>query len=367
MADINQSKRVFESSIEPQPSFRSSTVARMAGLPVATLRIWEQRYQAVRPSTAPSGHRLYSLTDVERVTLLRRLTQQGHAIRLLASLNNEQMHAMYSALAPDQTPVDAELHVSSPLRPLPMRIVVVGQAMAVRLQRLAAHQAWASALQWVGSFDTLSDAIQAAKNSRNKQIDLLLWQAASLHIDRLPELRSAKEAWGAQTAAVAYQYSSTTALTALVNAGHLVVRELADDASLSRWLATLTTAEMQTKAVRSKLDGRANVEYSMQVQPSPQEVSVSAPRFGNIALMEFAQLSSGIACECPSHLAELLLQITSFESYSSDCAHRNAADAHLHTELQQVAGAARMLFEKALERVAIAEGLPLPSNLENIS
>jgi hypothetical protein len=28
--------------------------------------------------------------------------------------------------------------------------------------------------------------------------------------------------------------------------------------------------------------------------------------------------------------------------------------------LQQVAGTARMLFEKALEQVAIAEGLPLP-------
>ena len=34
--------------------------------------------------------------------------------------------------------------------------------------------------------------------------------------------------------------------------------------------------------------------------------------------------------------------------------------AQLHAYLQQVAGTARMLFEKALERVAIAEGLPLP-------
>ena len=66
------------------------------------------------------------------------------------------------------------------------------------------------------------------------------------------------------------------------------------------------------------------------------------------------------ACECPSHLADLLLQVSYFEKYSSDCANRSAADAQLHAYLQQVAGTARMLFEKALEQVAIAEGLPLP-------
>jgi MerR family transcriptional regulator, light-induced transcriptional regulator len=67
-----------------QPTFRAGAVARIAGMPVATLRIWEQRYQAVRPHTAASGHRLYSSADVERVTLLRRLTAQGHAIGMLA-------------------------------------------------------------------------------------------------------------------------------------------------------------------------------------------------------------------------------------------------------------------------------------------
>jgi hypothetical protein len=59
-------------------------------------------------------------------------------------------------------------------------------------------------------------------------------------------------------------------------------------------------------------------------------------------------------------LAQLLLQVSYFEKYSGECANRSSADAQLHAYLQQVAGTARMLFEKALERVAIAEGLPLP-------
>ena len=83
---------------KPRPTYRSGAVARIAGMPVATLRIWEQRYQAVRPVTAASGHRLYSSSDVERATLLRRLTAQGHAIGLLATLETEQMREMLNAL-----------------------------------------------------------------------------------------------------------------------------------------------------------------------------------------------------------------------------------------------------------------------------
>ena len=88
--------------------------------------------------------------------------------------------------------------------------------------------------------------------------------------------------------------------------------------------------------------------------------ALPARRFDDAALTEFAGLPSSVACECPSHVAELLMQIASFERYSASCANRSPADAELHTYLQRVAGTARMLFETALERVAVAEGLALP-------
>jgi hypothetical protein len=88
--------------------------------------------------------------------------------------------------------------------------------------------------------------------------------------------------------------------------------------------------------------------------------ALPTPRFDDTALTRFASLSSSVACECPSHVAELLMQIASFESYSASCANRNLADAELHGYLQRVAGTARLLFEVALERVAVAEGLALP-------
>jgi DNA-binding transcriptional MerR regulator len=104
------------------PTFRSGVVARIAGMPVATLRIWEQRYQAVRPTISASGQRLYSEADVERTTLLRQLTAQGHGIGLLAVLETEQLRDMISAanrsMLPNQRDTGSQTRV---------RVVVIVQ------------------------------------------------------------------------------------------------------------------------------------------------------------------------------------------------------------------------------------------------
>lgn len=307
------------------PTFRSGAAARMAGMPVATLRIWEQRYQAVSPTTAASGHRLYSAADVERVTLLRRLTEQGHAIGMLAALATEQMRQM--TRAPSQAAT---------------RAVVVGQALARRLQRLLDRQPWGAGLQMVAVFDTLTEAVQAAALSSTPAVGLLLWQAASLQPGARHELRAAQAAWRANRAVVLYRYSSAAGRAELTGSGVAVLHEPADDDSLGQWLASY----------QGTLAHPAAMGFTDQ--------TASPPRFDDAALTEFSGLSSAIACECPSHLAQLLLQISNFEIYSGECANRSAADAQLHAYLRRVAGAARMLFETALEHVATAEGLPLP-------
>jgi hypothetical protein len=135
-----------------------------------------------------------------------------------------------------------------------------------------------------------------------------------------------------------------------------VLSEPSDDKSLRQWLASLQRNDAQqikAAGVRS---------FIPPVSMGLNEQTVSPPLFDDAALTQFAGLSTTVACECPSHLAELLLQVSYFEKYSSECANRSAADARLHAYLQHVAGSARMLFEKALEQVAIAEGLPLPSS-----
>ncbi len=334
------------------PRFRSGAVARMAGMPVATLRIWEQRYQAVSPAVAASGHRLYSEADVERVVLLRQLTLQGHTIGLLSGMDTTQLRSMLRRLRGGEPAGGSHL----PRPPGPLRIVVVGQTIAHRLRRLAEGQAGGPALHLAGVFDSLADAAQAGRGSDRPAVDVLLWQAASLQPGAGHELRLAKDAWHAHYAAVVYRYSSAASRAELTSAGAALWHEPADIAALGRWLGALGRAADQPDEGVGRPSPVPFDPATLINQPS------SRPRFSDTDLLRFAELSSGIACECPSHLANLLLQISGFEVYSGDCSSSNAADAQLHAYLQRAAAAARMLLETALERVAVAEGFPLPAS-----
>lgn len=69
-------------------------VARRTGLTPDTLRAWEKRYQAVQPSRTPTGRRLYSDQDIERLRLLRQATLGGRGIRHVANLPTEELRAM---------------------------------------------------------------------------------------------------------------------------------------------------------------------------------------------------------------------------------------------------------------------------------
>jgi MerR family transcriptional regulator, light-induced transcriptional regulator len=72
---------------EPQvPRYPVRLVAVRTGLTPHVLRAWERRYGVVSPARTEGGQRLYSDLDIERLRLLRRLTDGGHAIRRIASL-----------------------------------------------------------------------------------------------------------------------------------------------------------------------------------------------------------------------------------------------------------------------------------------
>jgi CheY-like chemotaxis protein len=50
-----------------QPFYSIGTLARILGVPAATLRTWEERYGIVVPDRSPAGHRLYSRLQVEQL------------------------------------------------------------------------------------------------------------------------------------------------------------------------------------------------------------------------------------------------------------------------------------------------------------
>jgi MerR family transcriptional regulator, light-induced transcriptional regulator len=69
----------------PSGRYPIRVVARLTGIPIDTLRAWERRYRAVEPSRDDRG-RLYDDGDLERLKLLKRLVERGHAIGRIAGL-----------------------------------------------------------------------------------------------------------------------------------------------------------------------------------------------------------------------------------------------------------------------------------------
>jgi len=81
--------------------FPIRVAARRAGVSVAALRAWERRYGAVAPARSSGEQRLYSETDVERITLLGRLTNAGHAISAIANVPIVELRRLVETLEGD--------------------------------------------------------------------------------------------------------------------------------------------------------------------------------------------------------------------------------------------------------------------------
>ena len=327
------------------PMFRSGAVARMALIPVATLRTWEQRYRAVRPTTTPSGHRLYGSDDVQRVMLLRQLTHQGHAIGSIAALETARLRDLLEQPGRAETGAGVGVEGGGPTaRTGELRLVVVGKALAARLERVEIARRLQHPLAVQAVFETLDAAIDGATRIG---ADLLVCQSPNLQ-DLAPQrLEAARSAWRARKSAVLYRFAGAAVRTAVAGTGALVFREPQDDESLGVWLSFLQSSS-----------GVMHPSVAP-VMPTPDVASRTASRprrFDDATLTAVAGLVSSSACECPRHVAELLMQIGSFEAYTADCIERHPADAELHADLLRVAEASRSLFEAALEQVARHEG-----------
>ncbi|MDF1741834.1 MAG: MerR family transcriptional regulator, partial [Verrucomicrobiales bacterium] len=70
-----------ETSSQSEPEFfEISAVARLTGISSHVLRVWERRYQVVEPNRSESKRRQYTEKDIQRLSLLKALVDNGHSI-----------------------------------------------------------------------------------------------------------------------------------------------------------------------------------------------------------------------------------------------------------------------------------------------
>ena len=320
---------------EVVPRYRIGAVARMANLPVGTLRIWERRYGVVAPPTTQSGHRLYSEADVRRVAMIKGLVDRGYSIGSIATLQTGELERL-AFMHVDKTPV-------SPLaegRP-GLRLRIVGTALAQTIrQHLHAMQA-----ELASEPKVLENMTAAFTERMSQPADVLIIHLPSLHADDVERVLALSASTHAENIVVVYSFAAANTINLLERVGVRTIREPLDQASIAHMMS-----DIQRKT------GQAATQPDMR-EPAPQR------HYSDETLMAMAHASTTVACECPKHLASIIMQLSAFEQYSVSCASRTPADALLHVYLANISGRARAMFEHALLRLEREERWALEKSL----
>lgn len=330
---------------------RSGAVARMLGMPVATLRVWERRYALTRTPASAGGQRRYTAADVHRLMLLRQLTGLGHAIGSLAALDPAQLRRVAATDARTRAGVRAGVPADALPEAVgrPWRLAVVGRALARRLERPALLRRLGRPVQLLGPYTDAPQAEAAlAGGDAGGAADAWLLHEPQLHPGWLQALHERVPRLSGLPLGVVFGYAAEPVCEALADRGVMLLREPQPDAVLAQWL--------RQWADRASAAGREAQAGAIGAVDDP----VPPRRWDDAALADFASRAGIVACECPRHVAELLVQLSGFEVYSAQCARRSPADAALHDRLGRVAALARSGFEAALAQLAMHEGLALP-------
>ncbi len=323
-------------------AYRIGAAARLTGISAHTLRKWEDRYGLVEPRRSPGGERLYSGADVKRLALVKDLARSGMSLQRLADLSMSELERLFQQSHSE--PLDDMDHgpgvvtVAAVGAALPT--LLTQQARRVRRMRLAATAESVDAVAASLSGEGSGAAIDAP-------IDVLIVECPVVDRGTGPEVERMLAAVGAPAAVLVYGFGARSDVDALRRRNVALLRAPADAVELERLCLGLVASLAESWPARPVL------------RPLADDTPIPERRWGHATLARVAGMSTSIACECPRHLADLVMSLSAFEEYSAQCENRNDEDAVMHHYLRITAATSRALFEDALERVARHEGLDL--------
>jgi len=312
-------------------------VSRLTGLTDHTIRVWERRYNAVDAERAANGRRIYTAADVEKLKLLKLLTDQGLSIGRIAA---ESLDAL-SERARELRDLS---YAGAPQEPI--AVALFGELLPALIEAEEQH---------VGPLDVVVVDNQEDRflaDLEHRRVDVLVVELAVLGEDTAARLERLAEAAGTRRVVCIYGFGRSADSETLRNQGVYLLRAPITIDEAVQAVIHAASASLPVAPVASAAE-----EESPDAGPWEAEGLVEPRLFTQHQLTTLANVSSAIECECPRHLAQLVGALSAFEIYSANCANRDDEDAALHRYLHRTTASARALVEQALERVARAEGL----------
>ncbi len=322
-----------DSNAASDGSYRIATVSQLTGIPVPTIRVWESRHAVVAPTRSAGNVRLYRRADIERLVLVKAAVDAGHAISTVAALTDRQIKArLQSSQSAKSAPAAA-----AKTREASCRVLVSGAALAAVLKT-----AWRarSDVRVQGVLPSLPadefDAVPA--------VDAVIVDVPAVNNALPAALRQLRAATKAPIIIVVYGFASRQVLARLDAANVIALAAPTDPAQLARIC-----------------------QLGLAIEPAPPTAfsqmllhSTAPQRYSDAFLHQLSQMPSKVQCECPNHLADLLMKLTAFERYSLECESLNVKDAAMHAMMYSASGHCREFLEEVLRRLMVHEGIPEP-------
>lgn len=320
-----------------EQTFGIGAVARMTGLTDHTIRVWERRYKAVDARRSANGRRFYRSADVEKLKLLKLLTDHGLSIGRIAGESLEALKARAQEVR----------ELSAPAEPVEdISVAILGELLPALIK---AEQQQLGPVKVIAA-DSQEDRLLA--DLEDRALDVLVVELPVIKADTGERLEALKSAAGGAPIVCIYSFARSADAGELRESGVLLLR------------APITVDEAVQAIMRAARNDKEPNPVTPFPDAAPEDESalddggaIEPRRFTQHQLTELSNTSSTIECECPQHLAQLVGALSAFEIYSANCANRDEKDAALHRYLHRTTARARSLIEQALERVAREEGL----------
>jgi MerR family transcriptional regulator, light-induced transcriptional regulator len=303
--------------------YRIGAVSRITGIALATLRMWERRYQLVGPRRSAAGGRLYSREDIARLGLIHAAVQAGHAIGTVAKLSDDELRERLGRAETQRTVAEGA----------PIRLAVAGPELPGLVGNAEVLDPAVRVIATGCDVDDVQDALG------DQRVDVLLVELPHLSPEHTDATVESIRRLDARLTIVVYGFTSQKFLRRLDALNSLSIRAPADIPQILRLCRLGAPPEAGTTA------------------EAPEDVARDAPRYSEAQLKRLMTMVSAVRCECPQQLSVLLASLYAFERYTRECGEQAAADAPAHKALGDAGLRARRHLEEALSRLLTAEGI----------
>ncbi|HEY7771951.1 MAG TPA: MerR family transcriptional regulator [Marinagarivorans sp.] len=316
-----------------QAIYSIGVAARMSGISVHTIRMWERRYNLLGSKRTSSGQRAYSLADIDHLKLLKRLTDNGMRIGDIAKFSAEDLIALLRDQGESQVPArrpefsvtvcdDAHMALCSGVVNQFPRYRFTEANYSFKHEQSLAH------------FKDVIASSATTTGASNCEQQVLLFEIPALQASMYDDLQQLKKQFSALLVATNYVHPT---LKASVKSLPIIFFAPHDKRAL---IAALKLLESKAEATISRQQARQLFEHS--------DFSLPQKVFNSQQLTHIEQQKHLLDCECPPHIVELIRKLSAFEDYSQGCKAESEHQKLIHENVYAYAAQARHLMEKAL-------------------